>query len=234
MKYRSTLVLLVVPIVAGCAPGVIPLSTQGTIERSYTLEKARTAQPGEPLIVIRRMTSAPQYEVAFDYVPPQHDMFQGGLDYLPLRKGMRFVQSATRADGAIGLERTGYGVTRSESVTNRDTYLPVTIWISKDGRVSSTMEGRKWTRDMLFLPTSGSPGLVETMRVEVLLDSVGGAMLDATYREYEGGSATPSIDRPLRFNIGDDRRIDVAGVAIVVEEATPASVRYRVVLEMFE
>jgi hypothetical protein len=232
MKHLPWLLLLLAPIVAGCPPEIIPLRTRATVERSYTIGETKRVAPGEPMIVVRRMTSAPQYEVAFDYAPPQHDMFQGGLDYPPLRKGMRFVQTASRGDGTIGLERPGYGVTRPGSITNRDTYLPVTIWITKDGVVTGSMEGKRWTTDMLFLPTKSGSAPVESMRTEIVLDGVDGQMISATYREYEGGSATPATERPLRFDTSRDRRISAEGLTFEILSESAAGIELRVLEDL--
>lgn len=232
MNRRALILILLAPLFAGCPPEIIPLRSQASVERSYEVGQPRRAAPGEPLIVVRRLTSAPQYEVAFDYTPPQHDMLMGGLDYPPLRKGMRFVQVASRGDGAIGLERGGYGVTRPGSITNRETYLPVTIWISKEGVVSGSMEGKRWTGDMLFLPLASSSGPVEATRTEIVLDGVDGSMINATLREYEGGAAAPSTERPLRFDTASSSTIEAGGITIEVLAASPAGLEYRVVSDL--
>jgi hypothetical protein len=229
MKRRTLILLLLAPLVAGCPPEIIPLRSQASVERSYEIGQARRAAPGETLVVVRRLTSAPQYEIAFDYTPPQHDMLMGGMDYPPLRKGMRFVQVATRGDGAIGLERGGYGVTRPGSITNRETYRAVTIWISKEGIVSGSMEGKRWTGEMLFLPIASPPTPVEATRTEIVLDGVDGSMINATLREYEGGAAAASTGRPLRFDTAVSTTIEAAGITIEVLSATPAGLEYRVV-----
>lgn len=219
-------VALVTPLLAGCPPEVIPLRAPQTIVRSYRIGERFTVAPGGTIASVRRMTAAPMFEVAFDYEPPQHDLFQGGLDYPRLKKGMRFVQVATRADGAIGLERIGYGITRPGSFANRDTYMPVTIWV-KDGVVSGSMEGRGWTDDMLFLPVTSS-GVAEAARSELVFDGIDGTMLNATWREYLSGPDAPTETRPVRFDIGSRRTLEHQGLAIEVTSATPEAIELRI------
>ena len=227
---RSTLLIIAVclaPVVAGCPPAVIPYASQTSIERSYKLGETRTARPGEAIGSMRTMSNAPLYEVAFDYAPPQHDVFQGGLDYPALVKGARFTQVATRGDGLIGLSRTDYGVTRPAR-GSRETFLPVIIWIDKDGVVSSTMEGKTWTRDRLFLPTAAPTGVAEASRTDLMFDNVDGTMINATHKVYSGDPANPLTARPVRFDISENRTISFLNFAIEVISASPSQLEYRV------
>ena len=228
-RYQLSLLLVALaPALAGCPPETVPFRAKSSIERSYTLGTTATAAAGTPMVSVRNLTSAPLYEVAFDYTPPQHDPFRGGLDYPALTKGMRFVQVATRSDGTIGLMRSGYGVTRSASL-GRDTYMAVTIWIAPDGKVATTMEGRPWTRDALFLPVRSSGTAAEAARVELVYDGFDGTMLAVTHREFYGDTSTPTVTRPLRFDLAASRTITHNGLTLEVIDAAPSAVEYRVV-----
>jgi hypothetical protein len=227
MKHPIILSFLVATLIAGCLPEIVPYPATSSVDRSYALGVPRTAAPGETMITVRSMTNAPLYEVAFDYLPPQHDMFQGGLDYPHLKKGTRFIQVATMGD-AIGLARYGYGVTRAPSITNRETYMPVTIWV-KDGIVTGAMEGRRWTTDMLFLPVKATGGTIEAARMELVFDGVDGTIVSATHREYFAGPGTPSESRPVRFDIASNRTFTHEGLTIEVTSATPDALVFSVV-----
>lgn len=218
------LLLCISPIIAGCPPEVIPYRAESSIERSYKLGETRTARPGETMVSLRQMTTAPLYEVAFDYAPPQHDVFQGGLDYPALIKGARFAQVATRGDGLIGLSRPDYGVTRAAR-GSRETFLPVIIWIDKDGVVSTSMEGKAWTQDRLFLPTARSGAAVEASRTELVFEGVNSTLIEATHKVYAGEAVTT---RPVRFDLDDGRTITFLNFTIEVLSATPAQLEYRV------
>lgn len=222
-------ILLLAPIISGCPPSVMPYRSEGGVTRSYKIGETQTIAPGGTIAAARTLTNAPMYEVAFDYDPPQHDLFSGGLDYPPLKKGMRFIQVATRSDDLIGIEREGYGVSRAAKFTNRDTYLPVTIWISSDGIVSTSMEGRSWTRDMLFLPLKLSTAPVTASRWELIFSSSDGTLIDATFNEYEGDATTPVTSRPVRFSIAESKTIEHRGMSIEVLSATSTSLEFKVI-----
>jgi hypothetical protein len=225
LKLVPRAVVLFLPVLWGCPATIIPYASQRSVERSYTVGQSRAVAPGEVMVMVRSLSDAPLYEVAFDYTPPQHDLFQGGLDYPPLAKGTRFVQVATASDGEVGLERNGYGVTRPASF-GRETYMPVTIWVEK-GIVSSSMEGRRWTTDMLFLPVA-STGVTEVARMELVFDRFDGRMLDATHREYFAGPAAPSATRPVRFDLSTSRTITHEGIAMEVTAASAERIELNV------
>jgi hypothetical protein len=224
MKIFLSLLLLL--LVTGCAPTITPLNSSKNIERSYTIGQSATVPAGQPILTVQSRSSAPSYAVIEDYMPPQHDVWKGGLDYPQLKKGMIFTKVADRSDGVIGISNPAYQVVDPGGMLKDDRSEVITLWISPSGVVSKTMEGEAWAQKPLFTEVKNEGG--SSYRGELIFSGMSGDTLDALYRESSGSSDAP-VATPLRFNLAGEKRIMFRDITIEVLKAGNDAIEYRVV-----
>lgn len=209
---------------SGCASRIPMPKTQAVI-RSYALGVVQTASVGEPIASVRNAITRPAYAARFAYQPPQWNIWNGGLDYPSITKGMRFGVIATFTDGRLEIANPKY------KAGNPSIPIPgpVTILIRPSGQPYHFPLGSSWTDDTLFAKSS-EPFIEEgSFKAEILFSGLTGSTLRAVYREYADDYARPAYSTELQYNLDESKLISYKSIKIEVIEATNSRLSFKVV-----
>jgi hypothetical protein len=235
-----TLLGCVVAALAGCAPSITPLIAGRATVRDYTLGVERKASIGDPLFVIRNGIVRPGYEARRDYIPPQYDIWNGGLNYPMIAKGMLFGAVGSGPDSTILISNPDFTASNPLFSMLRDTSsIRVDILIDRIGGVVNQFQhvnstsfaklfGSQWATEPLFAPSASKFIERGGFRAEMIFTGLTGNTLKAVYREYIGDYIRPAFTTELQYNLSDSKVIAYKSVKIEILWIDNQAAEYRV------
>ena len=208
-------------VLAGCAPSFRTVWPKSERTRTYELGQEQTVAPGERIFAVTNGQRYETYRIEETIEePPKPPELRAAAPITPSQRWR-----------VVGRDKKGNMQLESPDYSGAMPWLLV----GPDGRVKSWWSNRnglpgtnRWPEGARFVPAE--PVLAEgAFQAELLYSGTDGRTMRAAYREFVGGTARPAFCQELSFDLSESRIVRFRSVVVEVLEASPLSLRYRVV-----
>jgi hypothetical protein len=236
---RTNIIAIVCTIalsIAGCGTGISPVTSKRSTIKNYRLQENRTIGIGEQIFEVQNAAMRRAFRVTADYIPPQYDAWNGGLDYPPMSRGMLFGVVGTMSDSSLIVGNSTFTAANPLIRTPIQVDLRITasgIVIGQFQRVGTTgwakLGGSAWSADPIFEPSVESAIEGGSFKAEMIFTGISGSTIKAVYREYVNDYARPVFTTELQYNLDESKTMAYKSIKMNVIKATNSALEFVVV-----